>query len=337
MSQASEDVPSRRNRSPARPMTAMFSSLTAARPSSARRSAPPARRCPSRPADERPWRNAKVSPDSDGGELLGQRRREARLRSLCVRQSICRWAAMWDPRWLQPCRPLLSPTPASSAGLTLRQSRDQLSHPVLSEGLTIRPLQQFVSGEIDGHTKATRTGAPSATQKMIRNMSRRLSGRIVHGVSLTLSRFMMVSPVGKFGSRTHSLQHRGRGCGGPASAGTAGAGVRQRNGARAQAVVSRSGGFLAFAGTPPHVIAYRTDPHSDPAAIGFAFWTTDPFHERATRSDPQPWSAGFSLAWWSTRHGALRVFLGEPPRFAAQFKGKSVRDGSERGAISAPR
>jgi NosR/NirI family nitrous oxide reductase transcriptional regulator len=93
--------------------------------------------------------------------------------------------------------------------------------------------------------------------------------------------------------------------------------------------------FSPPGGDPPHVIAYTTDPRTDPAArpIGFAFWTTDLV----------PKERGY--------HGPIRILVGmdtagilagvvvdsdtepygyfsiEPPRFAAQFKGKSIRDG----------
>jgi NosR/NirI family nitrous oxide reductase transcriptional regulator len=104
--------------------------------------------------------------------------------------------------------------------------------------------------------------------------------------------------------------------------------------------------FSAPGGDPPHVTAYATDPRTAPAAppIGFAFWTTDLV----------PRERGY--------HGPIRILVGvdtagilagvvvdsdtepygyfsiEPPKFAAQFKGKSIRDpfrvGSDIDAVS---
>jgi transcriptional regulator of nitric oxide reductase len=93
--------------------------------------------------------------------------------------------------------------------------------------------------------------------------------------------------------------------------------------------------FPPTGGSLPHVTAYRTDPRTDPAAkpLGFAFWTTDLV----------PNEHGY--------HGPIRILVGldmtgvlagvvvdadtepygyfsvEVPQFAAQFRGKSIRDG----------
>ena len=93
--------------------------------------------------------------------------------------------------------------------------------------------------------------------------------------------------------------------------------------------------FSALAGTPPHITAYRNDPHGDPAArpIGFAFWTTDLVPNEHGYHGPIRILVGMDLAGILTGvvvdsdtepYGYFSV---EPPRFAAQFKGKSVRDG----------
>jgi transcriptional regulator of nitric oxide reductase len=92
--------------------------------------------------------------------------------------------------------------------------------------------------------------------------------------------------------------------------------------------------FPPTGGSLPHVTAYRTDPRTDPSAkpLGFAFWTTDLV----------PSEHGY--------HGPIRILVGldmtgvlagvvvdadtepygyfsvEVPQFAAQFKGKSIRD-----------
>jgi NosR/NirI family nitrous oxide reductase transcriptional regulator len=104
--------------------------------------------------------------------------------------------------------------------------------------------------------------------------------------------------------------------------------------------------FSPLAGTPPHVTAYRTNPQSDPGArpIGFAFWTTDLVpNERGYHGpirilvgmDPAGILAGVVVDSDTEPYGYFSV---EPPQFAAQFKGKSIRDsfkvGSDIDAVS---
>jgi NosR/NirI family nitrous oxide reductase transcriptional regulator len=88
-------------------------------------------------------------------------------------------------------------------------------------------------------------------------------------------------------------------------------------------------------GSPPHVTAYRTDPRTDPAAppIGFAFWTTDLVpNERGYHGpirilvgmDTAGILAGVVVDSDTEPYGYFSI---EPSQFAAQFKGKSIRDG----------
>jgi NosR/NirI family nitrous oxide reductase transcriptional regulator len=93
--------------------------------------------------------------------------------------------------------------------------------------------------------------------------------------------------------------------------------------------------FSPPGGNPPHVTAYRTDPRTDPAAapIGFAFWTTDLVpNERGYHGpirilvgmDTAGILAGVVVDSDTEPYGYFSI---EPPKFAAQFKGKSIRDG----------
>ena len=93
-------------------------------------------------------------------------------------------------------------------------------------------------------------------------------------------------------------------------------------------------GFSPLAGDPLHFKAYAADPRTNPAApvIGFAFWTTDlvpqehgyhgPIHI-LVGMDPTGTLTGVVVDYDSEPYGYFSV---EPPQFAAQFKGKSVRD-----------
>jgi transcriptional regulator of nitric oxide reductase len=92
--------------------------------------------------------------------------------------------------------------------------------------------------------------------------------------------------------------------------------------------------FSPLAGEPLHFKAYGGDPKTNPSAatIGIAFWTTDlvpqehgyhgPIHI-LVGMDMTGVLTGAVVAYNSEPYGYFSV---EPPKFAAQFKGKSVRD-----------
>jgi len=92
--------------------------------------------------------------------------------------------------------------------------------------------------------------------------------------------------------------------------------------------------FSSLGGTPLHFKAYGADPRVNPSAppIGVAFWTTDlqpnevgyhgPIH-MLVGMDYQGILSGVVVDYDSEPYGYFSV---EPARFAAQFKGKSVRD-----------
>jgi NosR/NirI family transcriptional regulator, nitrous oxide reductase regulator len=98
--------------------------------------------------------------------------------------------------------------------------------------------------------------------------------------------------------------------------------------------------FSPLGGTPPHITAYRTDPGSDSRVrpLGFAFWTTDLVpNERGYHGpirilvgmDAAGILAGVVIDSDTEPYGYFSI---EPPAFAAQFKGKSIRDGFRVGA-----
>lgn len=92
--------------------------------------------------------------------------------------------------------------------------------------------------------------------------------------------------------------------------------------------------FSQLTGTPPHFSAYAADPRTSAAArpVGFAFWTTDlvpqehgyhgPIHI-LVGLDTTGTLTGVVVDYDSEPYGYFSV---EPEKFAAQFKGKSVRD-----------
>ena len=89
--------------------------------------------------------------------------------------------------------------------------------------------------------------------------------------------------------------------------------------------------FSAKGGEPPHFKAYATET-SDAPAIGYAFWTTElePL-ERGfdgpikilVGMDPKGILAGIIVAQHNEPYGNFSI---EPPAFAAQFRGKNIRD-----------
>jgi transcriptional regulator of nitric oxide reductase len=92
--------------------------------------------------------------------------------------------------------------------------------------------------------------------------------------------------------------------------------------------------FSPLAGEPLHFTAYAADPRTNPAArpIGFAFWTTDLVPLEHGYHGPIHILVGMDLT--ATLTGVVvdsdtdpyGYFSVEPPQFARQFKGKSIRD-----------
>ncbi len=91
--------------------------------------------------------------------------------------------------------------------------------------------------------------------------------------------------------------------------------------------------FSPHGGTPLHYKAYGVDPKSNPAAppIGLVFWTTDlvpneyGYHGNIhilVGMDMTGILSGVIVDWNSEPYGYFSV---DPPEFAAEFKGKSIR------------
>jgi len=96
--------------------------------------------------------------------------------------------------------------------------------------------------------------------------------------------------------------------------------------------------FSPLEGQPLHFKAYAADPRANPPAnpppkpIGFAFWTTDLVPQEHGYHGPIHILVGMDLTaaltgvivtYDSEPYGYFSV---EPPKFAAQFKGKTIRD-----------
>ena len=92
--------------------------------------------------------------------------------------------------------------------------------------------------------------------------------------------------------------------------------------------------FSTLEGQPLHFKAYSADPRANPTTkpIGFAFWTTDLVPQEHGYHGPIHILVGLDLT--ATLTGVVVTynsepygyFSVEPPKFAAQFKGKSIRD-----------
>jgi transcriptional regulator of nitric oxide reductase len=92
--------------------------------------------------------------------------------------------------------------------------------------------------------------------------------------------------------------------------------------------------FSPLGGDPLHFTAYSADPKANPSAakLGIAFWTTDlvpyehgyhgPIHI-LVGMDARATILGVVIDYDSEPYGYFSV---EPPKFAAQFKGKTVTD-----------
>ena len=92
--------------------------------------------------------------------------------------------------------------------------------------------------------------------------------------------------------------------------------------------------FSPLGGEPLHFKAYAADPKTNPNSplLGMAFWTTDLVPQEHGYHGPIHILVGMDLTGGLT--GAVVTydsepygyFSVEPPKFAAQFKGKSIRD-----------
>jgi transcriptional regulator of nitric oxide reductase len=96
----------------------------------------------------------------------------------------------------------------------------------------------------------------------------------------------------------------------------------------------KAAAFSKLEGTPLHFSAYSTDPQKNPPAppLGYAFWTTDMVPNEHGYHGPIYMLVGMDLTgiitgvvvdYDSEPYGYFSV---DPPEFAAQFKGKSIRD-----------
>ena len=83
---------------------------------------------------------------------------------------------------------------------------------------------------------------------------------------------------------------------------------------------------------PPHFTAFINDGRGARVAAGFAFWTTELDPLERGYDGPIKILVGMNTAGVLTgivvveHHEPYGYFSVEPPRFAAQFKGKSIRD-----------
>jgi transcriptional regulator of nitric oxide reductase len=91
--------------------------------------------------------------------------------------------------------------------------------------------------------------------------------------------------------------------------------------------------FSSKGGTPPHFKALSAATGADaPRTLGFAFWTTELEPLERGYDGPIKMLVGLDTAGVLTgvivadHHEPYGNFSIEPPEFAAQFKGKSVRD-----------
>lgn len=105
-------------------------------------------------------------------------------------------------------------------------------------------------------------------------------------------------------------------------------------GAELKRLFSAAAAFSPLAGEPLHFKAYAVNPKTNPSAppIGLAFWTTDlvpqehgyhgPIHI-LVGMDMTGVLTGVVVTYDSEPYGYFSV---QPPKFAAQFKGKSIHD-----------
>ena len=90
--------------------------------------------------------------------------------------------------------------------------------------------------------------------------------------------------------------------------------------------------FSGKTGTPPHFEASSAAPFAPTTVVGFAFWTTDLDPLERGYDGPIKTLVGLDLSGTITgivvadHHEPYGYFSVDTPEFAAQFKGKSVRD-----------
>jgi NosR/NirI family nitrous oxide reductase transcriptional regulator len=104
--------------------------------------------------------------------------------------------------------------------------------------------------------------------------------------------------------------------------------------AHLKALFPAAAAFSPLAGDPLHFTAYGADPKATPSTppIGYAFWTTDIVPNEHGYHGPIHVLVGLDLKGVIT--GAIvdydaepyGYFSVEPPKFGAQFKGKTIRD-----------
>ena len=91
-------------------------------------------------------------------------------------------------------------------------------------------------------------------------------------------------------------------------------------------------GFSAKEGSPPHYTAFMADRSGARTPLGFAFWTTDLEPLERGYDGPIKMIVGMDTKGVLTgvivveHHEPYGDFSIEPPAFANQFKGKSIRD-----------
>jgi NosR/NirI family nitrous oxide reductase transcriptional regulator len=91
--------------------------------------------------------------------------------------------------------------------------------------------------------------------------------------------------------------------------------------------------FSPKEGSPPHFTAYSGPPGAgEPSVLGYAFWTTEIEPLERGYAGPIKILVGMDLKGILTgilvaeNHEPYGVFSVETPAFAAQFKGKNIRD-----------
>jgi NosR/NirI family nitrous oxide reductase transcriptional regulator len=96
--------------------------------------------------------------------------------------------------------------------------------------------------------------------------------------------------------------------------------------------------FSPKSGDPPHYKAYVADPGQPATVAGFAFWTTELEPLERGYDGPIKMLVGMDVKGILTgvivveHHEPYGSFSVEPPRFAAQFRGKNIRDPFKVGA-----
>jgi NosR/NirI family nitrous oxide reductase transcriptional regulator len=90
--------------------------------------------------------------------------------------------------------------------------------------------------------------------------------------------------------------------------------------------------FSPKVAAPPHFKAFTRDPRAGDEVIGFVFWTTELEPLERAYDGPIKILVGLNMAGVLTgivvvdHHEPYGNFSIEPPEFAAQFAGKSIRD-----------